>query len=136
MPTSSPKRRRSLATTARHGAALLLLLASPALSAAELLYVFDSHCGPCRAFDRDIGAIYSKTEEAHIAPLRRININTIHGKRIVLQNQRVELLNDIVGAPTFILISGGREVDRFSGYSHDELFWMSLQRLLNRLPSG
>ncbi|WP_193164917.1 YbbN family protein [Microbulbifer hainanensis] len=114
----------------------MLSLASPALSAAELLYIFEPHCAPCRAFDHDIGGIYSKTEEAHIAPLRRVNINTIHGKHVVLGNRQVDVNTDIIGAPTFILISDGREIDRFSGYSQDELFWMSLQRLLNRLPSS
>ncbi|WP_295801415.1 thioredoxin family protein [uncultured Microbulbifer sp.] len=139
MRTSSPKQengnpRQTLLARARHAAALLLLLASPALDAAELLYVYAPDCGACRAFDRDIGEIYPKTEEARTAPLRRLNISDIPGKRIVLGAQRVQLNSEPIGTPTFILISEGHEIDRFSGYSSDELFWMSLQRLLNKLP--
>lgn len=135
MPTSNPKASSVLNAAARNVAMLLLLLASPVVSAADLLYVFDSECGACRAFDHDIGDIYPKTEEARIAPLRRLNINMVRGKHIVLGEHQVQLNTDIIGTPTFILISDGREVDRFSGYSRDEMFWMSLQHLLNKLPA-
>ncbi|WOX04737.1 thioredoxin family protein [Microbulbifer pacificus] len=134
MPTLSHSPPFALLEKARNTATILLLLFCPVLNAAELLYVFEPQCGACRAFDRDIGSIYPKTEEASIAPLRPLNFSEIHGNIIVLEDQQVQLKAAIVGTPTFILISDGHEVDRFSGYSRDELFWMSLQRLLNRLP--
>lgn len=135
MLTLSLRSPYTLMDAIRSAVATLLLSCSPALNAAELLYIFDAQCGACRAFDRDIGSIYPKTEEAGIAPLHPINFKEVHGKIIALEDRQVQLDAAIVGTPTFILINDGREVDRFSGYSRDELFWMSLQRLLNRLPS-
>ena len=36
--------------------------------------------------------------------------------------------------PAFVLVEDGREVARLNGYSGDELFWMSMQRMLDQLP--
>ncbi|TJY64845.1 thioredoxin family protein [Sinimarinibacterium sp. CAU 1509] len=107
-------------------ALLLSAIASP-LSAAELLMYTDPSCGPCRLFEHEVGGIYAKTAEHQRAPLRRVEIHAAQP-------------DDLYGvevpavAPTFVLIDAGREIGRFSGYANDELFWLSLTALLERLP--
>lgn len=105
----------------------LALVASAAASAAELLYVGDARCAPCLLFDREIGPVYPKTAEARRIPLRRLAYGAPAPDPFAFIGQpRV--------APTFVLVDQGRELGRFEGYSNDELFWMNLAALTQRLP--
>lgn len=98
-------------------------------SAAELLVVEDPRCGPCVLFDRQIGPIYPKTEEGKTAPLRQVAFGAPAPAPYAFIGQAKV-------APTFVLVHEGREVGRIEGYSSDELFWMSLASLMQKLPES
>lgn len=107
-----------------------LLMASVS-EAAELLYFFSPDCGYCRAFDEEVAKVYPKTDVADIAPLIRVEVDPDSFRPI---DPGVPF--DPGTVPTFILVQEGQEVARLSGYSGDELFWMSLQRMLNLLTQS
>lgn len=96
--------------------------------AAELLMFTRKHCPYCVLWERQVGPIYPRTDEARIAPLRRID----------LDNPAVEapsLSPGVTITPTFVLMQDGREVARFSGYSDDLSFWSMLGTSLGRLAA-
>ncbi len=107
---------------------LLTLSISVGAGAAELLYFFSPTCGYCRAFDEEVAAIYPRTDAGTIAPLRRIEVDPD-----TFQPLEQGLPFEAGTVPTFILVDEGREIARLSGYSGDELFWMSMQRMLDLL---
>ena len=83
-------------------------------------------CEWCDAWDRDVGVVYHKTEEAGLAPLRRVR----------LQGPRPRDLEHIVGVvytPTFVLVDDGREIGRINGYPGEDHFWGLLGVLLKKL---
>lgn len=92
----------------------------------ELLYFYSSDCGACQKFDAEVGSIYPKTAEARIIPLRKVRYDKGVG-------QRLRLEKPIIGTPTFVLQKGKRELDRITGYSNDELFWLAMRRLANQI---
>jgi hypothetical protein len=106
-----------------------MIMASPLsrVSAAELVYVFDSGCAYCRQWDQEIGPIYGKTAEGRRAPLRRIGkrdpaLASLHLKRPILYT------------PTFVLTEGMTELGRIEGYPGQNFFWSLLETLLKSLP--
>ena len=124
MPISSPERRAL--------AAILIGIAGwwcGGAAAAELVYVYSPTCGACQAFERDVGGIYDRTEEAGRAPLVRVDIEAWPSHPLADCTA-----GEVIGTPTFILVDQCRELDRISGYSSDELFWLGMQRMLNALP--
>lgn len=73
-------------------------------------------CVFCQRWERDVGKLYAKTDEAKALPLRRIDI----------QNQKmsgVTLASPVRYTPTFIVVDNGREIGRITGYSSDDAFW-------------
>lgn len=109
--------------------AVAIALAGTPVRAAELLYVADPACPPCRLFERQVAALYPKTQEARLAPLRPLPYGRPPPASLAFVGQaRV--------APTFILVDGTRELGRFEGYSSDELFWMNLTVLLRNLETS
>lgn len=95
-------------------------------TAAELIYIADPSCAPCKLFDRQVAPLYPKTGEARLAPLRSLPFGqplpAAYGYIVAPR-----------AAPTFVLVDNGRELGRFEGYSSDELFWMNLSVLLRTL---
>jgi thiol-disulfide isomerase/thioredoxin len=110
------------------GLVLLGLLLSAGARGAELLYFFSPSCGYCKAFDEEVGKIYPQTDAGHIAPLRRVEVDPES-----FQPLERGLSIDPGTVPAFILVDDGQEVARLNGYSGDELFWMSMQRMLDML---
>lgn len=111
-------------------AALALAASAGRASAADtatLLVYEDPACAPCVLFDRQVGAIYGRTDEARRVSLQRESFSAAMARTGPLAPPRV--------APTFVLVQGGREIGRFEGYSSDELFWMNLHYLLQQLPA-
>jgi hypothetical protein len=96
-------------------------------AAAELVLFEAADCEWCETWDREIGEIYPLTEEAKIAPLRRVNI---------YETRPTDLthIRAIRFTPTFVLIDDGREVGRILGYPGEEFFWGLLQMELAKLP--
>lgn len=109
-------------------AAILLSLAPRAAGAQVELVMFEEQgCSWCRAWHEEIGAIYPKTAESGIAPLRRVD----------LQAARPDDLQEIKAihyTPTFVLVDGGREVARLTGYPGEDFFWPLLSQMLDKLP--
>ncbi len=101
--------------------------ATSGLSAAELLVFEEPSCGPCILFEREVAAMYSNTVEGRRAPMRK----QLLGSPLP---ESLAFVAPVGLAPTFVLIHCGREVGRFQGYSSQELFWMSLAYLMQKLP--
>lgn len=110
------------------GALLLGLLAAASAQGAELLYFFSPNCGYCRAFDEEVAGIYPRTDAGSIAPMKRVEVDPETFRPL-----DPSLPYDPGTVPAFVLVEDGREVARLNGYSGDELFWMSMQRMLDLL---
>jgi len=106
----------------------LAMHALPA-SAAELLLFTRKGCAYCVLWEREIGGIYPKTDEARAAPLRRI-----HTDKPQASDPRLE--PPVSVTPTFVLMDGTREIGRFSGYTNDLTFWSMLSVLLQRMEGA
>lgn len=117
------------------GTALLVILAaaSAALtatgkaSAAELIMFDERGCIWCERFEREVGPIYPKTEEGRRAPLRRIDIS-------LARQSGLKLASAVRATPTFVLVEGGIEVGRLTGYPGQDFFWGLVDELLAKLP--
>ena len=97
-----------------------------------LIYVYSPECGACRQFDGEVGAIYPKTNESLALPMERVLIDDWQAKR----HQLVECASAaVIGTPTFLQIQNCRELDRITGYSDEELFWLGHRRMMNRIES-
>jgi thioredoxin-related protein len=112
--------------------ASLVLLSFAAVStaaAAELVMFERAGCPWCEKFDREVGPIYPKTTEGARAPLRRVNIYAPLPKDLAFI--KVERLT-----PLFVLVDDGREIGRIRGYPGDDLFWMQIAGLMQRLDEA
>ncbi len=97
-----------------------------------LIYIYSPECGACRQFDREVGPIYEKTAESLALPLERVLIDEWRADR----HQRVECASaEVIGTPTFLQIRNCQELDRITGYSDAELFWLGHRRMMNRIAS-
>lgn len=94
--------------------------------AAELVMFEAANCVWCAAWDRDIGAIYPKTDEARIAPLRRVDID---GPRPA----DLSGIRGVVYTPTFVIVEDGKEIGRILGYPGEAHFWGLLGEELGKL---
>lgn len=97
-------------------AVFLAVLPQVAVADTRLIMVTSDHCPFCRAWERDVGTVYSKSPYAPNLPLTRIAMGHGLPENVVLQAP-------IVGTPTFIVLRDGREIDRQRGYEDAEMFW-------------
>tara|TARA_R110001599_G_C12276798_1_gene662655 strand:+ start:23333 stop:23737 length:405 start_codon:yes stop_codon:yes gene_type:complete len=116
--------------SSRKWLAVLLVVCSGGTQAAELLYFFSSSCSYCRAFDAEVAAIYPRTDAAALAPMKKIEVDPY-----TLRPLREKAVFEVTSVPAFLLVEDSREIARFTGYTSDELFWMSMERMLNLLES-
>jgi len=91
--------------------------------------VSEPYCGSCRLFEQQVGAGYDRTDEAACLPLR-------HVARDAPELAQWGFDSTTTRTPTFLVVRGNELLDGFDGYSTDELFWMSLTRLIQQLPEG
>ena len=97
-----------------------------------LIYIYSPECGACRQFDHEVGPIYGKTDESLTLPLERVLIDDWQANR----HQLVECASaEVIGTPTFLQIRNCQELDRITGYSDAELFWLGHRRMMNRIAS-
>ena len=97
-----------------------------------LVYVYSPECGACRQFDREVGPMYEKTAESLALPLERVLIDDWQADR----HQLVKCASaEVIGTPTFLQIRNCQELDRITGYSDAELFWLGHRRMMNRIAS-
>nr|WP_047582486.1 thioredoxin family protein [Methylobacterium sp. ZNC0032] len=104
-------------------AALLLALSALAAPAAELFMYRRDGCPYCVRFEREVAPIYPKTREGALAPLRLVQLPS-GGVR------DGGLKEPVIATPTFVLVEGGREIGRITGYLNDDMFWGLLGQLL------
>ena len=97
-----------------------------------LIYIYSPECGACRQFDREVGPIYEKTAESLALPMERVLIDEWQADRY----QLVKCASaEVIGTPTFLQIRDCQELDRITGYSEAELFWLGHRRMMNRIKS-
>jgi thioredoxin-related protein len=106
-------------------AAVLLVLLGARATASELVMFERDGCAWCQRWNKEIGAIYDRTQEAQRLPLRRVNLDR--------QAAGVTLKEPVRYSPTFVVVDGGAEVGRITGYSNDDSFWGLLGALLGKL---
>jgi len=108
--------------------AVLLLIGSP-INASEqnglfrLVYVFSNDCVFCKAWDRDVGRLYGRTDYAKKAPLFKIDIS-------LFSKHFTNVTRKVSGTPTFILMSGNDEVGRIIGYQNRDMFFWALSEYI------
>lgn len=103
-------------TTLVTAAALAAALWTDMARASELVMFEQPGCSYCLRWDREVGALYGRTNEARTLPLRRLDIASQKQSGIALDAP-------VRFTPTFVVVEGGREVGRITGYSNDETFW-------------
>ena len=102
-------------------------------NAPVLIYIYSPECGACRQFDHEVAPIYHKTDESIALPLERVLIDDWQAHR----HQLVDCAaGKVIGTPTFLQIKACEELDRITGYSDAELFWLGLRRMVNRIHSS
>ena len=106
--------------------ALSLALAAPAFAADQLIMFEQAGCPFCAAWNRDVGGIYPKTDEARMLPLRRVDIHAARPADL-------QAIGDVHFTPTFVVLHCGRESARLIGYSGQDNFWGLLDRDITAL---
>jgi thioredoxin-related protein len=121
-----------MAFAARASATLALLVGllgvSVAAQAAQLLMLEDPGCVWCQRWNEEVGRAYPLTNEALVAPLRRVDITRPWPEDLAgIRSDRV--------TPTFILIDQGVEIARLRGYPGAHFFWPLLGEMLADLST-
>ena len=117
-------------------AASLLLGAAPRLDAAreqattpanrlELLVIEVAGCTICDLVRIHIQPAYESSPRARQVPLRYVDITSI-------DETRLGLVERVATVPTIVLMRDGREVDRISGYTGPEHFFVALTDMLDQ----
>ncbi len=103
-----------------------LLLAAVATAGTDasaqlrLIMVEEPGCRFCAQWNADVGTSYPTSEEGRLAPLLRV-------RRAA---DELDGLKPVPFTPTFILVMGGSEVGRITGYPGATWFWEELEILL------
>ena len=100
-----------------------------AAQAVELIMFEETGCPWCRRWDAEVGVGYPHSSEGRRAPLRRLQIGSPLPAGI-------ELARPVRASPTFVLVKGGREVGRITGYPGADFFWPMLDDLLRKLDAS
>ena len=93
------------------------------VSSLELVMFETQGCMWCILWNKEIGQIYYKTQEGKRAPLRRMDISNA-------RSSELSFTGPVTHTPTFILVSGGREIGRITGYPGPDFFWPLLMDLI------
>lgn len=109
-------------------AALATATAISPVWSAELLMFTRKSCAYCLLWEKQIGPIYPKTDEAKAAPLRKIDLDADASSGGAF-NPPVTI------TPTFVLVEGTREISRFVGYNDELSFWSNLTEHLKKVPA-
>lgn len=121
--------RRIVAALASLAIAGGAIAAAPARSDADQLVMFEQQACPfCADWNRHVGRIYAKTDEAKVLPLRRVDID-------VARPADLASVRGIVFTPTFVVTHCGREIRRITGYISDEQFWGLLDEAVKALKA-
>ena len=92
----------------------------------ELIMFEADGCSWCERWNEEIGVLYDKTDEARVAPLRRVDLDDERPADLTF-------VRGVVFTPTFVVIRDGREIGRIVGYPGEEFFWPLLGDVLKKL---
>lgn len=110
--------------------AVLSVVLAPAVAAAGELVMFENAgCGWCRAWHRDVGDAYPKTEEGRRLPLRRVDT----GRDPPNELRHVA---GVVYTPTFVALACGREIGRITGYPGEAHFYGLLGEIIRHIDKS
>lgn len=133
MATPAPRSSLSRATQALAGVLLAAACTASALASAparDSLVMFEqAGCPYCAQWDRNVGRVYAKTDEAVLLPLRRVDLHA----------ERPADLRAIAGVrftPTFVVLHCGKEIARITGYLGDEQFWGLLDASIHTIKEA
>lgn len=107
-------------------ALVLAVLAAGPSRAAELVMFEAPGCAWCTKWHRDLGAIYPKTDEGKLLPLRVVGLRDARPRDL-------RKIKDLKYAPTFVAVECGREIGRITGYGGDEAFWGELSVIVEKM---
>lgn len=108
--------------------AIALLVSWPLQAvAAELVMFEEAGCPWCRRWHSEVGPGYGKSSEGQRAPLRVVDIHETRPNDL-------SFIKGIRATPTFVLVEGGREIGRITGYPGADFFWGLLGQMIERLP--
>ena len=107
-------------------ASLLMISSVTSLTAAELIMLEEDGCPWCELWRKEVGVIYSKTDEGKIAPLRIVDIHE------TLPDD-LQFLTKGGFTPTFVLVDKGKEIGRIRGYPGESFFWGLLSQMIEKL---
>ncbi|AHB48898.1 regulatory protein [Hyphomicrobium nitrativorans NL23] len=103
-------------------AAVLPAVAGERSTDVELIMVDDPACRFCQKWNEAVGKGYAKSPEGAAAPLKRVPRGA----------PELQGLAPVIYTPTFIVMDGGGEVGRISGYSGPSYFYSDLRDILAR----
>ena len=107
---------------------VVVIFVPGSMNAAELI-MFDSPvCEWCEIWEYEVGIVYHKTDEARVAPLRRISIHDPRADD--LGNTR-----PVIYTPTFVLMENDHEIGRITGYPGEANFWSLLEVLIGMIET-
>ena len=107
---------------------ILSLSTTASFAAVNLVMVEEPGCVYCREWQRKIGPVYPKTDEASCAPLEIIDIGSS-------EIRSFETRYPVRFTPTFLLIEDGAEISRIEGYPGEDFFWGLLGMMLDDYAS-
>ncbi len=107
----------------------LLVFASPAFSANELIMFNSPYCEWCALWEEEVGVTYGKTDEGRSAPIRRVDIDDERPSDL-------KKLKPVMFTPTFVLINNGQEIGRITGYPGEAFFWGLLDELIGKMEAS
>lgn len=94
--------------------------------ATQLVMMEEDGCPWCERWMQEIGDFYHMSAEGRIAPLRKVDVHDA-------LPQDLNFLKPAYFTPTFILVSGGREIGRIQGYPGEDFFWPMLAELVAKI---
>jgi thioredoxin-related protein len=96
-------------------------------SSMELLVVEVEGCIYCSVFRRDVLPNYQASTQAQTVPIRVIELNAA-------EEQKFPFAEPVTMVPTILLMKGGREVGRISGYLGPENFFHAVNHMISAAP--
>jgi thioredoxin-related protein len=93
----------------------------------ELLVVELDGCIYCLVFRRDVLPSYQASTQAKTVPIRFIELNAA-------EEQKFPFAEPVTMVPTILLMKGGREVGRISGYLGPENFFHAVNHMISAAP--